>query len=127
MLSALGKVRTAGTFSFVVGVVAYFALATGFALWAGLKGGVYKNWILFAAGIALLIGIVVSGSRSVVGACAVVGASLLIVLFVRPALVNRIRLDCSCFNDPWSHRDEHADFSTRVDGSYDPICRGGGG
>jgi hypothetical protein len=90
MLSALGKVRTAATFSFVVGVVAYFALATGFALWASLKRDVYKNWILFAAGIALLIGIVVSGSRSVVGACAVVVASLVIVLFVRPALVNRI-------------------------------------
>lgn len=90
MLSALGKVRTAGTFSFVVGVVAYFALATGFALWASLNRGVYKNWILFAAGIALLIGIVVSGSRSVVGACAVVVASLLVVLLIRPALVNRI-------------------------------------
>jgi hypothetical protein len=84
-----GKVRTAGPFSFVVGVVAYFALATGFLVWGALKRGVYKNWVLLAAGLALLIGIAVSGSRSVVGACAVVVASLLVVFFVRPGAVNR--------------------------------------
>ena len=43
IVAALGKVRTAGTFSFVVGVVAYFALATGFLVWAALKRGVYRN------------------------------------------------------------------------------------
>ena len=89
MTAALGKVRTAGTFSFVVGVVAYFALATGFLVWAALKRGVYKNWVLLVAGIALLIGVAVSGSRSVVGACAVVISSLLLVLFLRPGAVNR--------------------------------------
>jgi hypothetical protein len=89
MTSALGKVRTAATFSFVVGVVAYFALATGFLVWAALKRGVYKNWVLFAAGSALLIGTAVSGSRSVVGACVVVVASLVAVLFLRPGAVNR--------------------------------------
>ncbi|MEY2490049.1 MAG: hypothetical protein QOC70_1991 [Verrucomicrobiota bacterium] len=89
MTAALGKVRTAATFSFVVGVVAYFALATGFLVWAALKRGAYKNWVLFAGGSALLIGIAVSGSRSVVGACVVVVASLLVVLFLRPSAVNR--------------------------------------
>lgn len=84
-----GKVRTAATFSFVIGVVAYFSLATGFLVWAALKRGVFKNWVLLGAGLALLIGIAVSGSRSVVGACAVVVASLLIVLYLRPAAVTR--------------------------------------
>jgi hypothetical protein len=87
--AGLGKVRTAGPFSFVVGVVAYFALATGFLVWAALKRGIYRSWLLFAAGGALLIGIAVSGSRSVVGACAVVVASLIIVLFLRANAVNR--------------------------------------
>lgn len=87
--AGLGKVRTAGPFSFVVGVVAYFALATGFLVWAALKRGIYRNWLLFAAASALLIGIAVSGSRSVVGACAVVVASLIIVLFLRANAVNR--------------------------------------
>ena len=89
MTSALGKVRTAATFSFVTGVVAYFALATGFLVWAALRRDVYKPWVLFAAGSALAIGIAVSGSRSVVGACAVVVGSLVLVLFLRPSAVNR--------------------------------------
>lgn len=90
MTSALGKVRTAGTFSFVVGVVAYFALATAFALWAGLKRQVYKNWVLAAAVSALLIGTAVSGSRSVVAACSIVIASVAVILFLRPQAVNRL-------------------------------------
>lgn len=88
MTSALGKVRTAGTFSFVVGVAAFFAMSTAFLLWGALRG-VYKHWVLFAAGSATVIGIAVSGSRTVVGACALVIASLAIVLLVRPAAVNR--------------------------------------
>jgi hypothetical protein len=89
MTAALGKVRTAGTFSFVVGVAAYCALTTGFLIWAALRRDVYKNWLLFAAGSALVIGIAVSGSRSVVGACAVVAAMLIVLLVLRPSAVNR--------------------------------------
>jgi hypothetical protein len=89
MMSSMGKVRTAATFSFVTGVVAYFALATGFLIWAALRRTVYNNWLLAAAGSALVIGIVVSGSRSVVGACIVVVASLVVVLILRPDSVNR--------------------------------------
>jgi len=89
MTAALGKVRTAGTFSFVIGVVAFCSLVTAFLIWGALQRGVYKSWVLFAAGGALIIGIAVSGSRSVVGACAVVIASLVVVLFLRPGAVNR--------------------------------------
>ena len=87
--SALGKVRVAGSFSYVLGVVAFYALATGFLIWATLRGEVFKTWLLAASGVAIAIGIVVSGSRSVVGAVAVVIASLAIVMFLRPAAVNR--------------------------------------
>ena len=89
MLSALGKVRTAATFSFVVGVVAYFSLATAYVMWAALRRDVYPVWLLIAAGSAIVIGVAVSGSRSVVAACAVVVASLLVVLLLRPSAVNR--------------------------------------
>ena len=89
MQSALGKVRTAGTFSFVIGVAAYCALSTAYLVWAALRRDVYKNWLLFAAGSGLVIGVVVSGSRSVVGACAVVVGSLVAVLLLRPAALNR--------------------------------------
>ena len=43
MMSSMGKVRTAATFSFVTGVVSYFALATGFLVWAMLRRTVYKK------------------------------------------------------------------------------------
>ncbi len=89
MLSALGKVRTAGTFSFVIGVAAFCSLVTAYLVWAALRREVYENWLLFAAGSALLIGIAVSGSRSAVGACAVVVGSLVVVFLVRPAALNR--------------------------------------
>jgi len=49
MMSALGKVRTAGTFSFVVGVAAYLSLAAGYLVWALLKPGLYKSWLLTVA------------------------------------------------------------------------------
>lgn len=89
MTTSLGKVRTAGTFSFVIGVVAYFSLVTGFLIWGALRREIFKNWLLFASAGALVIGIAVSGSRSVVGACAVVAGSLLGVLFLRPSALNR--------------------------------------
>ncbi|MDQ6625309.1 MAG: hypothetical protein M3Y69_04080 [Verrucomicrobiota bacterium] len=89
MLAALGKVRTSATFSFVIGVVSYFSIATAFLIWGALKRA-YPNWLLVSSAIALVIGIAVSGSRSVVGACAVVVASLGVVLILRPSAVNRV-------------------------------------
>jgi hypothetical protein len=89
MMAALGKVRTAGTFSFVVGVAAYLSLAAGYLVWALLKPGLYKSWLVTVAGIALVVGIAVSGSRLTVGACAVVVASLVVVIVLRRDVVNR--------------------------------------
>jgi hypothetical protein len=90
MTAALGKVRTAGTFSFVLGVVAFYALATGYVIWGALRGDVYQKWLIAAAGAAVLLGVAVSGSRSVVGACAVVVGSLVAVLVLRPAAMGRL-------------------------------------
>ena len=90
MLAALGKVRTAGTFSFVIGVVSYFALATAYLIWAALQRAAYRQWLLFAAAGALVIGISVSGSRSVVGAVGVVIAFVGLIFLLRPEAVNRL-------------------------------------
>ncbi|MDQ6808383.1 MAG: hypothetical protein M3Z64_03005 [Verrucomicrobiota bacterium] len=89
MMAALGKVRTSATFSFVIGVVSYLSIATAFLIWAALKRTVYPKWLLISAAVALVIGIAVSGSRSAVGACAVVAASLGLVLVIKPSAVNR--------------------------------------
>lgn len=89
MTSALGKVRTAGPFSFVVGVVAYFSLATGFLIWAALRRNVYPSWLVYASGAAMGIGVAISGSRSVVGAVVGVAGSLFVIAILRPAALNR--------------------------------------
>jgi hypothetical protein len=54
-----------------------------------LTRGLYRNWLLFAGGFALVVTIGVSGSRSVLLAVLVVLASLLLVLVVRPGAVNQ--------------------------------------
>lgn len=89
LMSSMNKVRTSGTFSFVIGVVAYFSMATGYVVWGCLTRGVYSRWLLAVGCAALIFGTAVSGSRSVVGACGVVVASLLVVMILRPRIINR--------------------------------------
>src|SRR5215212_2840771 len=84
-----GKIRPPGTFSFVSGVIFYAAMSAAYLLYAALTRGVYRNWLLFGGGFALVVTIGVSGSRSVLLAVLVVLATLLVVLVVRPSMVNQ--------------------------------------
>jgi hypothetical protein len=84
-----GKIRPPGTFSFVSGIVLYAALSASYLLYAALSRGLYRNWILYTAGLALVVTIGVSGSRSVLLAVLVVLSSLVALLFFRPAAVNQ--------------------------------------
>src|SRR3954468_4993946 len=84
-----GKIRPPGTFSFVSGVIFYAALSAAYLLYAALTRGVYRNWLLYGAGLALVVTIGVSGSRSVLLAVMVVLASLVALLFFRPSAVNQ--------------------------------------
>ena len=84
-----GRIRPAGTFSFVSGVVSYSALAAAFLLYGALRRGVYRNWLLYSAGFALIIAIAVSGSRSTLVAVLVVIASMMAIILVRPSAINR--------------------------------------
>ncbi len=84
-----GKIRPAGPFSFVTGVVSYAALAATFLLYGALRRGVYRNWLLYSAGFALIVAIGVSGSRSALLAVLVVISSLLVIILVRPNAINR--------------------------------------
>jgi hypothetical protein len=84
-----GKIRPPGTFSFVSGVIFYAAIAAAYLLYGGLTRGVYKNWLLFGGGFALVVMIGVSGSRSVLLAVLVVVATLLVIILVRPGAVNQ--------------------------------------
>jgi hypothetical protein len=84
-----GKIRPAGTFSFVTGVVSYAALVAAYLLYGSLMRGLYRNWLLFSAGFALVVAIGVSGSRSALLSVLVVIASLLVIILVRPRAVNQ--------------------------------------
>jgi hypothetical protein len=84
-----GKIRPPGTFSFVSGVIFYAALSAAFLLYAALRQAVYRNWILYAAGLALVITIGVSGSRSVLLAVLVVVSSLVAIIIFRPNAINQ--------------------------------------
>ncbi len=84
-----GKIRPPGTFSFVSGVIFYAAMCAAYLLYGALTRGIYRNWLLFSAGFALVVTIGVSGSRSVLLAVLVVLASLLVVIVVRPRAVNQ--------------------------------------
>ena len=123
MMSAMGKVRTAGPFSFVVGVVAYFALATGYLVWGVLRPGNYKNWLIAAAGVAMVIGGAVSGSRTVVGACAVVVARCCRSYLFRPDVMNRVGQVILYGRCARIHRDPNADFSRGLQCLVDPLQR----
>jgi hypothetical protein len=84
-----GKIRPPGTFSFVSGVIFYAALSAAYLLYAALTRGVYRNWLLYAAGLALVVTIGVSGSRSVLLAVLVVVSSLVAIILLRPTAINQ--------------------------------------
>lgn len=84
-----GKIRPPGVFSFISGAVYYLSASAAFLLHAVLSKLPYKTWLLGAAGAALIVGMGVSGSRSVVLAVAVVVASLALILVVRPSAMNK--------------------------------------
>ena len=84
-----GKIRPAGTFSFISGPIFYVSAATAFLIYGALSRRTYKTWLLLGSGIALVIAVAVSGSRSCVASVLVVFVALLVVLLVRPAAVNQ--------------------------------------
>src|SRR6266404_3359813 len=62
-----GKIRPPGTFSFISGPVFYCAMAMAFFIYGILARATYKTWLLVAGGVALVVAVAVSGSRSCVG------------------------------------------------------------
>lgn len=70
---ALGKIRPAGTFSFVSGPAHFFVLTTAFLIFGlAQKSGPYSKWLLGAALLSDIIVQPVSGSRTLVLGCALV-------------------------------------------------------
>ncbi|MEY2481303.1 MAG: hypothetical protein QOI04_2230 [Verrucomicrobiota bacterium] len=84
-----GKIRPPGTFSFISGAILYLSAAAAFLLHAALSKLPYKNWILGASGLSVIVGIAVSGSRSAVLSVGLILVALAVILVVRPSAVTK--------------------------------------
>jgi hypothetical protein len=84
-----GKIRPPGLFSFISGAISYVTASAAFLLDAILGRVKYPAWFLVISGLALLTGIVVSGSRAAVLAVGLVVATLSIILLLQPAALNK--------------------------------------
>ncbi len=90
LATAGGKIRPPATFSFISGPIFYLSVATAFVIYGALSVGVYKGWLLLASSAALLISVLVSGSRACVLAVGLVVMAILVIFLVRPSAVNKI-------------------------------------
>ncbi len=83
--SAYDHVRVAGTFSFTNGMCAYTALVAAFFFYQMLERKTFARWLWLSSGAALVIMVVLSGSRATVGVVLVVILGVAAVCVVRPA------------------------------------------
>jgi hypothetical protein len=93
--ASLGRIRPPGTWSFVLGPIYFWALATAFLLSTQLPTRLngrlsripYHPLLLVAATAALFLGATVSGSRALLAGCAVVVAAGFLVALLRQPLI----------------------------------------
>ena len=88
--SALGRIRPAGTFSFISGPSYFFAAVAAFVLFSQIQKGAYPGWLTALAGGSTMLACSVSGSRGMLGAVVVVGVSLMGGLFLYPRAIPRL-------------------------------------
>lgn len=79
-----GKVRASGTFSFSTGFATYLALCAAFLVNDLLVGRIYPRWLMLASVPALVLSLVVSGSRTAVIAVGVVCGMVIVMAVQRP-------------------------------------------
>lgn len=87
--SVMGKIRPAGTFSFISGPIVFFGTMSAFLIWGFLQRGLYSTGLLIAAGGGLLTALAVSASRSAVGGVLAVLIACAVGLLAQPGLITR--------------------------------------
>jgi hypothetical protein len=88
---AMGRSRPPGTFSFISGVVLFYGLSTAslFSLLYGFKPGLYAKILASFSGIAIVLALPVSISRSLLAAIIMVSTTLLIGLVLARIPISR--------------------------------------
>jgi hypothetical protein len=84
IVSAMGKVRASGTFSFITGPVAFFAMVTAFLLYGQVERRVFPLWLVALSTIMLMLAAASAGSRSLLGEVVVVGLFFFAGLVLHP-------------------------------------------
>jgi hypothetical protein len=83
------KVRPSGTFSFVSGIIYFYALVTVFLIYGLVEKRTYPLWLTAMVGLCLPATLAVSGSRSTVAMAAIVAFAFVVALFLRPSLIGK--------------------------------------
>ncbi|HYE33178.1 MAG TPA: hypothetical protein VEH27_17250 [Methylomirabilota bacterium] len=84
LASALGKIRPPGTFSFITGAVSFFTMVAAFTAHAIAERASYPRLLGLAAGVAIVLAMAVSGSRS-----AIISVALVFVFWAAGAMASR--------------------------------------
>jgi hypothetical protein len=88
---AMGKIRAAGTFSYVTGAAHFFVLAAAFLLYAWAeRSDVYSRWLLWPALFSVAVVQPVSGSRTLVLGCALVVVAAITFGILNPGRAQRV-------------------------------------
>lgn len=86
-----GKIRPAGTFSFITGAAHFFVLATAFLFYGlGERASRYPRWLLGAALLSVAAAQPVSGSRTLVLGCGLVFAAAIAFGVLNPGRASKI-------------------------------------
>src|SRR3984893_1387044 len=81
----MGKIRAAGTFSYVTGAAHFYVLATAFLVFAlAERSDVYSRWLLWPALVSVAAVQPVSGSRTLVLGCALVVVAAITFAILNP-------------------------------------------
>lgn len=89
IISAMGKVRASGTFSFITGTVSFYSMTAAFLLFGQVERGVYPLWLSLASTATLLLAAVSSGSRTLLAEVMIVGVFFFVALALHPPSLAR--------------------------------------
>lgn len=91
IVSALGKIRPPGTFTYILGPTLFFAYVVGFLLYSQFEKRQFVKWLAFPAAMSTCLAISVSGSRSMLAyGAVVVGAATVAIALSRPRELRKI-------------------------------------
>ena len=83
------KVRPSGTFSFVAGIIYFYALVTAFVIYGLVEKRSFPLWLTSLVGLCIPVTLAVSGSRSTVAMTAIVAFMFVVALVIQPGLIGK--------------------------------------